>query len=373
MTDTHVHEAISYFVIPGQLKAIHPFKVGHINETYISTWSEGGVAKRYLHQMVNKYVFKNVPQVMENIERVIAHIKRKRGADSRETLTIIPSKDGRSFIQDAHGEFWRTYEFLENTVSFEVCTEPRQAYEAAKVLGRFLAYLSDCQTSEYHETIVNFQNVPNRFLQFDEALKRDSENRCAQAKKEIQFALARREYAGLAEALRAEGKIPVRVTHSDPKFNNVLFNTAPSQGPGASYGAGLAVVDLDTVMPGTMLYDFGDLARSVVVSTPEDEVDLNKVIVNEELFSELARGYLEGTQGLLTHAEVEHMHLAPRLIALSLGVRFLTDFLAGDVYFKIHRLNHNLDRARTQFRIVSEMEKAEERMREAVARVAFRT
>ncbi len=368
MSDVHVNEAIKYFLIPGELKAIHPFKVGHINETYISVWGQGAHEKRYLHQMVNKSVFKDVPAVMENIEKVIAHIKRKRGIDTRETMTIIPSTDGRSYIQDQHGEYWRTYEFIEDTINYEVCTEPRQAYEAAKVMGRFLTYLSDCPASAYHETIPLFQNVPNRFVQLDEAMSKDSQGRCKQARKETQFATARREHAALVENLHTQGKVPRRVTHSDPKFNNVLFKTVPSNGNGVNYGEGLVVVDLDTVMPGTMLYDFGDLARSVVVATAEDEVDLAKVTVNEELFGELVRGYLEATCGVLTADEIAQMHLAPRLIALSLGVRFLTDFLNGDVYFKIHRLTHNLDRARTQFRIVSEMEKAEARMQAVVAR-----
>ena len=348
------------------MKSVHPFKVGHINETFISTWDCEGDEKRYLHQKINSYVFQDVPGVMGNIEKAIAHIRNKRGSTTRETLAIVPTVSGATYYQDPEGGYWRTYPFIENTVAFEVCTEPRQAYEAARVLGRFLSHLSDCNASDFIETIPLFQNVPNRIRQLEEAVKKDSEGRVAEVAREIEFAFERREEAATVEELRQSGAIPTRVTHSDPKFNNVLFDSLPNGG----YGDGLAVVDLDTVMPGTMLYDFGDLARSIVISAREDEVDLSKIVVNEPLFEELVKGYIREAGVLLTKDEIALIPIAPRLIALSLGARFLADYLAGDIYFKIHRLKHNLDRARAQFKIVEEMEGAEDRMRRIVQRVS---
>jgi len=365
MQDETVIPALALFAIPGTLKGVHSFKVGHINETFISTWNDKGHIVRYLHQKVNSFVFKNVPAVMGNIERVITHLKSRTGNEAQKTLTIVPTKDGRSFGQDVDGGYWRTYEFLENTISFEVCTDKRQAYEAAKVLGKFLAALSDCKVSDYHETIKGFQNVPGRFLDLDQAIKNDSEGRVREVGSEIEFALIRAERASIVETLLKNGSIPLRITHSDPKFNNVLFESLS----GGQFGPGVAVVDLDTVMPGTMIYDFGDLARSVVVAAREDETDLSKVTMNESLYEELVRGYLGSASAMLKREEVNLMSYAPRLIALSLGVRFLTDYLNGDKYFKIHRLMHNLERSRTQFKIVLEMERAEDRMRTIVDRI----
>ncbi len=359
MSHEDIKTLLLQFDIPGALKSVHPFKVGHINETYISTWeTERGEPQRYLHQKVNSYVFKDVPGVMANIERVISKIRALKGDDTREALTVIPSVRGSSFIQTPEGDFWRTYRFIEKTVAFELCTDSKQAFEAARVMGRFLRYLSDEDPRNYKETIHKFQNVPWRLQQLQEVVARDPEGRVKEVKREIDFILEREKMAGLVEELVASGAVPLRVTHSDPKFNNILFDRLADGG----YGEGVAVVDLDTIMPGTSLYDFGDLARSVIIAAREDEMDLSKVVVNETLYEDLVRGYLHETAGVLTTEERHYLHVAPKLIALSLGTRFLTDYIAGDLYFKIHRLQHNLDRARTQLRIVTEMERAESRL-----------
>jgi hypothetical protein len=367
MNRNNVLKILDYFDLPGELGSIAPFKVGHINQTYVSTRKVAGKQKRFLHQMVNRYVFKDVPAVMKNIEVVIAHIKARAAVPERETLTIVPTKNSASYLLTNEGEYWRTYSFIEDTVSYEVCKSSQDAYQAAKVMGRFLKYLSDAKISDYVETIYRFQSVPYRFEELKQAISDDCVARVDEVSTLIEFALAREENAALIDQHLTSGEIPLRVTHSDPKFNNILFDKLPGEKRSqAKSGNGLAIVDLDTVMPGNMLYDFGDLARSVVIAAPEDETELSRIKINLQLFKELVDGYLGEVGDILTPKERQLMPQATQLIALSLGVRFLSDYLNGDVYFKVHREKHNLDRARAQFQIVKECEESIGKMEELV-------
>ena len=349
-----VNAAVKCFNIPGKMLALHPFKVGHINETFVSVWLQDGCERRYLHQLVNNYVFRDIAGLMRNVEQVVAHIKEKTPTDPSATLTIIPTLEGKSFMRDPEGKHWRTYVYIENSITYEMCPGSREAYEAARAVGQFLSHLADLPPHNFCDTIPMFHHFPNRFKMLHKTIGKDVEHRMTGAQAEIDFALSREKGAGVIISKLGSGELPLRVTHNDLKLNNVLFDKAS--------GKGLCVVDLDTCMPGSSLYDFGDLVRSVGVSTKEDETDLSKVTVNLDFFKQLARGYVEATRGVLTQPEVSLMHIAPRLLALALGVRFLTDHLAGDIYFKIHHANHNLERARTQFKIVSEMEALENEM-----------
>ncbi len=362
MNTTPVHRAISQYQIPGTLEEVKPFQVGHINETIVSKFKVDGAYRRYLHQRINSYVFRDTPGLMGNVDKALTQMRKVRGANSREVLTLLKTISGETYVDLGIDGFWRTYEFLEGTVSFEVCTEERQAFEAARVMGRFLSALSECNPADYIETIPLFQDVPNRLAALEESVTKDEKGRAKDALPEIEFIRSRHLQAHHTEELLGAGKIPLRVTHSDPKFNNILFEATEG-----GYGQGLAVVDLDTIMPGTSLYDFGDLARSVVVSAREDELDLDKVKLNASFFRALVAGYLQEAGDLLTSDEIDSLAIAPRIIALSLGSRFLADYLIGDKYFKIHRPHHNLERARTQLRIVAETEREEAGMQRVVS------
>lgn len=357
-----LHESVAHaFRIDGSLRGVHSLKIGHINETLVSVWDRPDGPRRYVHQRINKYVFRDVPGLMKNVERVLGCLRSQPGVNPKETLTLVPTRAQGGYLHvDAAGEYWRTYEYLEGTVSHEVCGEPRQAYEAAKVVGHFLVNLSSLDAKSLVETIPMFHHVPNRIRLLREAVGADQVGRVREVDRELSFALAREgEARRIIDALES-GDLPLRTTHNDLKFNNILFDQTT--------GRGVCVVDLDTCMPGSSLYDFGDLARSVVVAAREDERDLNKIALNERYFAALVEGYLESAGKMLAPLERELMFFAPRVLALALGVRFLTDYLSGDHYFKINYPSHNLDRARAQFKVVAEMEKHERQMRAVIGR-----
>jgi Ser/Thr protein kinase RdoA (MazF antagonist) len=358
-TDESLWEIASSFSIDGRPVSMRAHKSGNINDTFISEWATNGTARRYVHQRVNHYVFKDVPGVMQNISKVTEHVAAKLDPNSEErTLKVIPTKGGKSYVQDAEGNYWRTYDYVEGTRSVDVCGSPAQGREASRTFGRFLSYLSDLPPECLVETIPFFQHTPRRFEAFKEALHTDSQGRKREVSREIDFALSREAFGSLLMDALGRGEIPLRATHNDLKLNNVLF--------GEKSGLGVCVVDLDTCMPGTALFDIGDLLRNTSVPAAEDERDLSKVEVSEELFTALIDGFLNGAPGYFNEAEIQLLPLCPRILALTLGTRFLMDYLNGDVYFKISYPNHNLDRARTQYKIVESMERAESRMHQIV-------
>ena len=350
------------FQLPGQYRDGVPYGSGHINDTFAATYDQGGRAVRYIHQRINDRIFRAVPALMENIQRTTAHVRARLRAegvtDPRAALTLCPAADGLPYARDPEGAYWRTYEFIEGARTYDVIETERQAFEAARAFGRFQDLLSDLTGPRLHETIPDFHHTPRRFARFEEVLAADPCGRAADCRREIDLALGWKAEASRLLDLCAQGLMPERITHNDTKLNNVMLDDQT--------GAGLCVIDLDTVMPGLSLYDFGDMVRTATNSGAEDERDLAKVTCRMPMFEALAKGYLGTARAFLTEAEVEQLSFAGRLLTLECGVRFLTDHLQGDTYFKIHRAGHNLDRCRTQFKLVADMRNLEPAMQRVV-------
>jgi hypothetical protein len=340
-----------------------PHGTGHINDTFAITLGETGARRRVILQRVNRHVFKDVPALMENFARVTTHLASKAAAQAagngrRATLTLVPTIDGGNHHQDGNGDYWRMSPFIERTITHEVVRDPRDAREAARAYGEFQRLVADLPGPRLHETIPFFHDTPRRFAALERAIQADAAGRVPLAEREIDFARRRQALAGMLLDLHARGEAPERITHNDTKINNVMFDDTT--------GRAICVVDLDTVMPGLALYDFGDMARSATNAAAEDEVDLSRVHMQLPVFEGLVRGFIEGVGPLLTPAERAHLASSARLITFEIGIRFLTDFLEGDVYFKTHRVNHNLDRCRCQFALVRSMEEQAGAMESAV-------
>ncbi len=352
------------FRIAGRFLSAKPYGSGHINDTYIAWWERDGVRLRTLHQRINHQVFKDPELMMENITRVTAHMRRKLeripGADpNREALTLIPSRDGADYYRDPEGNYWRTYVFIENACAYDICETANQAREAARAFGRFQRLLTDLPGGPLHETIPFFHHTPRRFAALRRAIERDVCNRAASAAADIDFALARETLCTVVTDGLADGRLPYRTTHNDTKLNNVMLDCRT--------GRGVCVIDLDTVMSGSSLYDFGDLVRTCTRDAPEDQPDPERDIFRLDLFRPLVEGYHESAESFLQPAEIELLALSGRLITFTIGIRFLTDYLEGDTYFKTNRTGQNLDRARTQFQLLRAMEQRETEMRDIVA------
>jgi aminoglycoside phosphotransferase (APT) family kinase protein len=353
------------FDLPGRWLGSRPYGSGHINETVLAVCDDGAGPVRFVQQRINGRVFRAPAQVMENIARVTAHLLaalEREGAPERErrALRLVPARDGRPFWVDAEGETWRTWRFVEGATSRDVVRGPGDARAAAEAFGRFQARLADLSGPRLHETIPRFQCARTRFEQLLAAVRADARGRLAACRAEVDFALAREPMVDRLAALHASGALPERVTHGDTKINNVLLDERT--------GEGLCVIDLDTVMPGLALYDFGDLVRTAATRAAEDERDLARVRVEPELFAAIVEGWLAGAGDLLSPAERAEMAFAGRLLPLVIGMRFLADHLAGDAYFRVHRPGQNLDRARVQLRLVAEMEREAGRLEEVVGR-----
>ena len=302
---------------------------------------------------------------MENVLGVTEFLQGKiaeNGGDpERETMHVVPAKDKAPCRKQEDGTYWRMYRFIENATSYDAVKEPKDFYESALAFGHFQKMLADFPVETLHETIVNFHNTPSRFQDFRKAVWEGDKERVETAGKEIAFALDREQDTAVLTNLLAEGKLPLRVTHNDTKLNNILFD--------ADTREALCVIDLDTIMPGLSLYDFGDSIRFGASTGAEDERDLSKVQLDLSLFEIFTRGYLKGCAGSLTRTEIEMLPMGAKLMTYECGIRFLADYLTGDHYFKIHRENHNLDRARTQFKLVADMEEKWEELRGIVERI----
>jgi Ser/Thr protein kinase RdoA (MazF antagonist) len=301
---------------------------------------------------------------MQNVERVTAHLRKKivvaGGDPERETLNLVPTMDGGTFCKTDTGEYWRAYIFIKGARTYQMAESLDHVYNVAKAFGRFLKLLDDFPAEQLYETIPDFHNTGKRFRALLAAVERDAKNRAQSVRAEIEFAERRAEETSVLVDLLERRKLPNRVTHNDTKFNNVMIDDETGQG--------ICVIDLDTVMSGLSLYDFGDAVRSGANSADEDEPDLSKVCIDLDIFDRFASGYLDVARDFLTPTEVAHLAFSAKLMTFECGIRFLTDHLNGDVYFKIHRENHNLDRCRTQFKMVRDMENKFERMEEIVAR-----
>ncbi len=361
--EQHLQAISQQFRIYGQILHAELCKIGHINETYTATYDQGGVTVRYIHQKINQGVFREPVKVMENVLRVTEHLQRKLRAQgarqyTRRALTVVPTQDGKPYFVDGNGDYWRTFVFVERVQSFEAVHTPQQAYEAGRAFGEFQSLLADLPGERLHETIPDFHHARKRFAALRAAIAEDRAGRVASARSEIDFALAQEPWIGTLLDAQAAGEIPERITHNDTKFNNVMLDWET--------GRALCVVDLDTVMPGLVHYDFGDMVRTTTSPTLEDEQDLAKVQMQMPMFEALARSYLEATRDFLTPAERKYLAFAGRLITYIIGIRFLTDYLRGDVYFRVHRPAHNLDRCRTQFKLVQSIMEQEPAMQRFV-------
>jgi hypothetical protein len=349
------------FQIYGDLLEATPYGSGHINDTFCATFDQAGTRVRYIMQRINHNIFKNPVTLMENIERVTSHLAGKMSEENdlyRRTLTVMPSREGKPYVLDAEGNYWRTYLFIEKARTFDAVESPRQAFEAAKAFGRFQKMLSDLPAPRLHDTIPDFHHTPKRFATLEKAIEADVANRAKLARQEIEFAL---KHKAMASVLIG-ASLPEHVTHNDTKLNNVMLDDIT--------GEGVCVIDLDTVMPGLVLYDFGDMVRTTTSPAKEDERDLSKVVMQFPMFEALVRGYLSTAAEFLTPDEKKFLPFSGKLITFEIGLRFLTDFLAGDTYFKVHRENHNLDRCRTQFKLVESIAQQEEPMNALIESIA---
>ncbi len=357
MNCTKIDEAIAAFALEaaanGRLVSKTPYGNGHINDTFlVRCQTADNTEKRYILQRMNHDIFKNPPQLMENMVHVTKYLRKKilsQGGDpDRETLNVLKTLGGADCYQDSGNNYWRVFSFIENSMCLEKVENAKDFYDSGAAFGNFQRMLADYPAETLHETIPNFHNTPSRLQDFQKAVRTGDKERAALAQREISFVLDRVREASVLTDLLSEGKLPLRVTHNDTKLNNILFD--------ADTHKALCIIDLDTVMPGLSLYDFGDSIRFGANTGAEDETDLTKVGLDLGLFEAFTKGYLEGCKGSLTAKEIEMLPMGAKLMTYECGMRFLADFLTGDHYFKVHRGNHNLDRARTQFQLVADME-----------------
>lgn len=347
-----IQEVVEQFDFPGTLEACTTFGNGHINDTYRLSFQVGNQNKYYILQRMNKDVFTKPAELMENINGVTSWLKKKileNGGDvERETLNIVCTWDGKPYYVDSAGEYWRVYLFIEHATCFEQVEEDDDFYQSAVAFGHFQRLLADYPAETLHETIENFHNTPDRFRKFKAALDADACGRAKDVQAEIRFVLEREALTHVLCDLQASGKLPLRVTHNDTKLNNIMIDDET--------GRAICVIDLDTVMPGLSANDFGDSIRFGASTALEDEPDLSKVSCDLHLYELYVKGFTEGCAGALTDTELDMLPMGAILMTFECGIRFLTDYLEGDHYFKIHREGQNLDRCRTQFKLVKDME-----------------
>ena len=353
--DEKMQAILASFQLTGQPISCQRYGQGHINETYLAVTDSG---KRYILQKISRTAFPDVAGLMENIAGVTEFL-RKKNADPRASMHIVRTTSGSTYCQIGE-DYWRVYDFVEGTVSLQAPETDRDFYESAVGFGRFISQLADYPAATLHEPIPKFHNTPNRYRIFLDVLKRDPLGRAKKVEKEVEFVLAHQEEMAALQTLLDRGELPLRVTHNDTKLNNVLLDEKTHEA--------VCVIDLDTVMPGLAAYDFGDSIRFGAASAAEDERNLDTMTIDLNKYETYARGFVSACRGL-TEAEVISLPLGAKTMTMECGVRFLTDYLDGDHYFAIHREGHNLDRARTQFRLVSEMTKKWDEMRSIVEKI----
>lgn len=339
--------------------SIEVYGNGHINDTYLCETSP-----RFILQRINTNVFKDPDAVMENINNVTLHVREKikeaGGDPDRETLNVIPTKNGDIYYKHHDGACFRMYKFIERSVSYDIAERPEILTYAGQAFGRFQRMLSDFPAEKLHETIIDFHNTPVRVQQLRDAMAANLSGKLDSVKDEVDFALEYSKYAGEITDAMEKGEVLLRVTHNDTKLNNVLFDDVTDEG--------VCVIDLDTVMPGSILYDFGDALRFGASSCAEDETDMDKIYFDLEKFEAFAKGFLGEVGQCLTQKEAELLPLSALLMTYECGIRFLADHINGDTYFKIHRENHNLDRARNQFALVDDIERKLPEMKKIVSK-----
>ena len=343
----------SNFNIPGEIIGYGVIDNGHINKTFYVTCSDSGENRRFLLQNINTSVFKNPIQLMSNVIKVIGFLKDKitqiGGDAQRETLTVFPTKDGENCYFDKNGSCWRIYNFVENSFTYNAIESPELFFSVGEAFGNFLGLLSDFPMDELYETIPDFHDTRKRVFNFENSVKNDTAGRVSFVADEISYVLNSKDKTGIIVDMLSSGELPMRVTHNDTKLNNVMFDSDTKKA--------VCVVDLDTVMPGSALYDFGDAIRYGANTGAEDEKDLSRVSLDEELYRQYVRGYMSKAAKSLTEKEVELLPLSAWMMTFECGMRFLNDYIDGDVYFGISYPEHNLDRCRSQFELAKDIER----------------
>ena len=349
---------VSAFALQGRVRSIGPYGNGHINETFEVVCDDAGRRTRYVLQRINHRIFKDVGALMENVQRVTEHVRAKQP----RALTLVPMHDGRFVYRNPAGEWWRVYDYVEHAVTVDRVTTEAQAREVARAFGEYQALLADLPGGRLHETIPNFHHTRSRFEALRRAIADDPARRASSVRPEIEFATAREADTDVLLGFLARGELTERVTHNDTKINNVMLDDAT--------GRAVAVIDLDTIMPGLSLYDFGEMVRTSASSTFEDDPDAGNMRVQLPFFRALVEGYLgSAVGGVLNPVERAHLGFAGKLMTYENGIRFLTDYLSGDTYYKIKHPRHNLDRCRTQFALVRSIEENAAEMSRIVAGV----
>lgn len=360
--EERAYKALAGFDLVGEVVSCKRHGNGHINDTFLVVTETPNQEHRYILQRMNKEIFKDPVALMRNIKSVTEFLREKiiqnGGNPQRETLNLVKTKEGLSYYVDENQNYWRTYLFIEHTTSYNLVENPEDFYQSGKAFGNFQRLLADYPADELVETIPNFHNTPLRFEAFKKAVKEDVCGRVAMAQEEIAFVMKHEKDMAVAQTMLEEGKLPLRVTHNDTKLNNIMIDNTTREA--------ICIIDLDTIMPGLSIFDFGDSIRFGANTAEEDERDLSKVSLSLPLFEVYTKGFLEGCQGSLTKTELRMLPMGAKLMTLECGMRFLTDFLQGDTYFKVHRENHNLDRCRTQFGLVADMEKKWDGMEQIV-------
>lgn len=353
-------EAIVNFCFTGKLVSQCTYGSGHINDTFLLIFEEAPDRQnRKILQRMNKNIFTKPVELMENVMNVTTYLRERieeNGGDpDRETLNVIPSLDGKPYYMDSKGEYWRAYQFIAGASCYDQVKKPEDFYQSAVSFGHFQRLLADYPADTLHETIPGFHDTAARFDALKRAVERDVCKRAESVKEEIEFAYAHEKIVGVLGEMLTNQELPLRVTHNDTKLNNIMIDDVT--------GKGICVIDLDTVMPGLAVNDFGDSIRFGASTAAEDEMDLSKVHCDMELFEIYTKGFIEGCGGSLTPKELEMLPMGAEVMTFECGIRFLMDYLEGDHYFKIHREGQNLDRCRTQFKLVEDMEKKWDIMR----------
>jgi Ser/Thr protein kinase RdoA (MazF antagonist) len=359
---------ISQFSIPGSFLKAERFGAGLINDTYLCGFRDAGETRKYILQRINAAVFKHPERVMENVEVVTTHIMsrlRMQGVldPSAATPALIRIRSGSSFLRDGSGAYWRMFHFIEAGAVYDTVIDAKHAYEIGRGLGAFQALVSDLSPDKLHDTLPGFHYTPRYLAEFDDALKADIKRRAIEIMSEREFVSRRRSLAPALTDLIASKEIPLRVVHNDPKVNNFMVH--------AVTGEALCMLDLDTVKPGIVHFDFGDCVRSAANPAGEDAQELDAVAFELSLFEAIAKGYLQEAGAFLTKKEIALLPISVKVITFELGIRFLADYLRGDIYFKTAYPGHNLHRARVQFRLLESIEAAEQRMASFIAGLTY--
>lgn len=350
-----LEEILKHFVPEQEELSIEPYGSGHINRTFLVKVKG---EHKYILQKINTAIFKNVPELMENIMWVTSYLREKiistGGDPKRETLTVVMTTDGKPYYIDREGGAWRVYLFIKDAETLDKVRSKEDFYQSALAFGRFQALLADYPAETLHETIPDFHNTPKRYMDFEKAVEEDCCNRVREVTDEIEFIRGCKNELPVLTDMLKRGELPLRVTHNDTKLNNIMLDCNTCEA--------VCIIDLDTVMPGLSIYDFGDAIRFGANTAAEDEQDISKVSLSLELFETYVSGFLKGCEGRLGEKEIEMLPMAAKMMTLECGMRFLADYLQGDTYFKIERERQNLDRCRTQLALVADMEKKWEQM-----------